>query len=85
MPRAIRRTGGRPTLGSPPSSATLRSTACGGTGGHVSPALAVIQTLREIAAARPGSLAELGRVQGVGAAKLERYGEAMLGVVRSHG
>jgi ATP-dependent DNA helicase RecQ len=42
-------------------------------------------TLREIAAARPTSLAELGQVQGVGAAKLERYGEAMLGVVRSHG
>ena len=42
-------------------------------------------TLREIAAARPASLAELGEVQGVGAAKLERYGEAMLGVVRSHG
>ncbi|WP_426266174.1 DNA helicase RecQ [Sphingomonas sp. LHG3443-2] len=42
-------------------------------------------TLREIAAARPGTLAELGRVQGVGVAKLERYGEAMLGVVRSHG
>jgi ATP-dependent DNA helicase RecQ len=40
-------------------------------------------TLREIAAARPGSLAELGRVLGVGAAKLERYGEAMLSVVRS--
>jgi ATP-dependent DNA helicase RecQ len=38
-------------------------------------------TLREIAAARPESLAALGRVQGVGAAKLERYGEAMLGVV----
>jgi ATP-dependent DNA helicase RecQ len=42
-------------------------------------------TLREIAAARPASLAELAAVQGVGAAKLERYGEAMLGVVRSHG
>jgi ATP-dependent DNA helicase RecQ len=42
-------------------------------------------TLREIAAARPGTLVELGRVQGVGAAKLERYGEAMLGVVRNYG
>ena len=40
-------------------------------------------TLREIAAARPGSLDALGRVQGVGAAKLERYGDAMLAVVRS--
>jgi ATP-dependent DNA helicase RecQ len=41
-------------------------------------------TLREIAAARPGSMAELGRVQGVGSAKLDRYGEAMLAVVRGH-
>ncbi len=41
-------------------------------------------TLREIAAARPASLAELARVQGVGAAKLERYGEAMLAAVAEH-
>ncbi len=39
-------------------------------------------TLREIAAAKPGSMKALGAVQGVGAAKLERYGEAMLAVVR---
>jgi ATP-dependent DNA helicase RecQ len=38
-------------------------------------------TLRDIAAARPATMAELGRVQGVGAAKLERYGAAMLQVV----
>ena len=38
-------------------------------------------TLREIADARPQSLSELGRIQGVGAAKLERYGDAMLAVV----
>ena len=38
-------------------------------------------TLREIAAARPASLAELARVQGVGEAKLTRYGEAMLAAV----
>ena len=38
-------------------------------------------TLREIAAARPASLAELGRVPGIGAAKLERYGAAMLAIV----
>jgi ATP-dependent DNA helicase RecQ len=42
-------------------------------------------TLREIAAARPATLAELGRLQGIGAAKLERFGEAMLAVVRSQG
>ncbi len=41
-------------------------------------------TLREIAAARPRSLAELARIQGVGATKLERYGEAMLAAVAAH-
>ena len=35
-------------------------------------------TLRAIVEARPGSLAELARIPGVGAAKLERFGEAML-------
>jgi ATP-dependent DNA helicase RecQ len=38
-------------------------------------------TLREIAASKPRSLAELGGVQGVGAVKLTRYGEAMLAAV----
>jgi ATP-dependent DNA helicase RecQ len=42
-------------------------------------------TLREIAAARPASLAELGRVNGVGRTKLERYGDAMLAAVASGG
>jgi len=41
-------------------------------------------TLRGIAAARPRSLGELSAIDGVGAAKLERYGEAMLETVRSH-
>ena len=36
------------------------------------------RTLVEIAARRPTSLAELGSVAGVGQAKLERYGEAVL-------
>ena len=35
-------------------------------------------TLREIAARKPHSLSELAQVQGVGAVKLERYGQAML-------
>jgi ATP-dependent DNA helicase RecQ len=39
-------------------------------------------TLREIAAARPATLRALGEVGGVGARKLEAYGEAFLGVVR---
>ena len=38
-------------------------------------------TLREIAERKPSSLRELGEVQGVGATKLERYGEAMLAVL----
>jgi len=38
-------------------------------------------TLAEIAARRPGSLAELGGVSGVGPAKLERYGEDVLAAV----
>jgi len=41
-------------------------------------------TLRGIAESRPSSLAELARVQGVGEAKLMRYGEAMLAVVAGH-
>lgn len=40
--------------------------------------------LREIAATRPASLAELGKVGGVGARKLEAYGEAFLSVIRQH-
>ena len=35
-------------------------------------------TLREIALARPGSLAELGEISGVGARKLEAYGREIL-------
>ncbi|HEX8533233.1 MAG TPA: DNA helicase RecQ [Allosphingosinicella sp.] len=40
-------------------------------------------TLREIAALRPTSLNALGRVGGVGEAKLARYGEAFVEAVRS--
>jgi DNA helicase-2/ATP-dependent DNA helicase PcrA len=43
------------------------------------------KTLAAIAAARPGSLGELAEVSGVGPAKLERYGEAVLDVVRGAG
>jgi ATP-dependent DNA helicase RecQ len=42
-------------------------------------------TLREIAAARPRSLAELAEVNGVGRTKLERYGDAVLAAVASAG
>ena len=41
------------------------------------------RTLIEIAAAKPGSSARLADVSGVGAAKLERYGQAVLQVVGS--
>ncbi len=40
-------------------------------------------TLRDIAAARPRSLAELAAVNGVGESKLRRYGESMLATVRA--
>ncbi len=42
-------------------------------------------TLREIAAARPRNLAELAQVNGVGQAKLSRYGDAVLAAVASAG
>jgi ATP-dependent DNA helicase RecQ len=42
-------------------------------------------TLREMATVRPESLSALARVPGVGQAKLDRYGEAFVEVVRSFG
>jgi ATP-dependent DNA helicase RecQ len=41
--------------------------------------------LREMAAARPRSLAELSRISGVGARKLTAYGDAFLAVIDEHG
>jgi ATP-dependent DNA helicase RecQ len=41
-------------------------------------------TLREIAARKPKDLSELSTVQGVGAVKLERYGEAMLAALSTN-
>ena len=41
-------------------------------------------TLREMAASRPASATELGAISGVGAKKLEAYGEAFLGVIGRH-
>jgi ATP-dependent DNA helicase RecQ len=41
-------------------------------------------TLREMAAMRPSSLSELGTISGVGARKLEAYGDAFLAVIRRH-
>ena len=42
-------------------------------------------TLREIATRKPRDLNELAQVQGVGASKLERYGEAVLEVLSTNG
>ncbi|MEO1922586.1 MAG: DNA helicase RecQ [Sphingomonadaceae bacterium] len=41
-------------------------------------------TLREFAARRPASRAEMGEVSGVGAKKLEAYGDAFLAVIRQY-
>jgi ATP-dependent DNA helicase RecQ len=38
--------------------------------------------LRDMAAGKPQSLGELGRISGVGARKLEAYGDAFLNVIR---
>jgi ATP-dependent DNA helicase RecQ len=40
--------------------------------------------LRDMAAGRPQSLGELGRISGVGARKLEAFGQAFLNVIREH-
>jgi ATP-dependent DNA helicase RecQ len=42
-------------------------------------------TLREMAALKPQTLGGLGQVSGVGARKLEAYGDAFLEVIRNHG
>ena len=41
-------------------------------------------TLRAIATAAPTTIDELGRLSGVGAAKLDRYGPAVLEVIAAH-
>ena len=41
-------------------------------------------TLRDMAAGRPGSLEELGRIGGIGSRKLEAWGDAFLDVIREH-
>ncbi|MEN9823543.1 MAG: helicase RecQ, partial [Actinomycetota bacterium] len=39
------------------------------------------KTLRAICTAKPATLAQLSRVKGIGPAKLEKYGEAVLAVI----
>lgn len=42
-------------------------------------------TLRELAVQRPGTLEELADIHGIGQAKLERYGDEVLGVLAGLG
>jgi DNA helicase-2/ATP-dependent DNA helicase PcrA len=51
------------------------------------PAFVVLSdaTLRAIAGSRPRSLVELRQCQGIGPAKLERYGDEVLAVIEHHG
>jgi ATP-dependent DNA helicase RecQ len=50
---------------------------------HGVPAYTVFHdsTLRELASARPQSLNQLRSISGIGATKLERYGEALLSIL----
>ena len=41
-------------------------------------------TLREMAATRPASLAEMGEISGIGSRKLAAHGDAFLQVVRQY-
>ena len=41
-------------------------------------------TLREMAQARPENLDAMGHISGVGARKLEAYGQAFLNVIKNH-
>ena len=41
-------------------------------------------TLREMTTARPDSLAAMSGISGVGARKLEAYGDAFLAVIKQH-
>ncbi len=41
-------------------------------------------TLRDMASVKPTNLAALGRISGVGAAKLERYGQSFIDAIRAH-
>ena len=46
--------------------------------------VATDRTLRDIAALRPATAAELEQAHGIGPAKVARYGDGLLEVVRRH-
>ena len=86
--RAVAEAGSRPS-GAPSSSGggfsqavfdALRSWRAGEAKAQSVPPYVIFHdaTLREIAAARPSNLEELGSVKGVGASKLQRYGQRVL-------
>ena len=84
MPRS-RRSGARITTGaaSEPLVAELRAWRAHRAREDGVPAYVVLHdtTLRELAASRPRSTAELAAVKGVGPAKLDRYGDELLTVL----
>jgi len=88
--RRAKQTVGREAVGAAaPESALLRALRAWRLGiarEHGVPAFVVFHdsTLETIAALRPGTREALRGVSGVGEKKLERYGEALLEVVRSH-
>ena len=88
--RRGRQTVGREAFGAAaPDSALLRALRAWRLGiarEHGVPAFVVFHdaTLEAIAALKPGTREALRGVSGVGEKKLERYGEALLEVVRSH-
>jgi ATP-dependent DNA helicase RecQ len=88
--RRGKKTAARETAGAAaPDSALLRALRAWRLGiarEHGVPAFVVFHdgTLETIAALRPGTREALRGVSGVGEKKLERYGEALLEVVRAH-
>jgi ATP-dependent DNA helicase RecQ len=82
-PAAVERPAGGPTVVGQFSQAlfdALRSWRAGEAKAQSVPPYVIFHdaTLREIAAARPRSMEELGQVKGVGASKLQRYGGRVL-------
>nr|WP_307807404.1 DNA helicase RecQ [Naasia sp. SYSU D00948] len=86
-PDRVRSSGRKPAADLPPEAGPLferlREWRAGEAREQGVPAYVVFNdaTLRELATVRPGDLAALSGITGVGQAKLERYGDALLGVL----